>query len=316
VRFIETKRALGRRFANEERQLRLLDRFLFEAGARTIYDITARQFEDFLLSRQRRCARSYNHLLGVVRRLLEWLEVQGVPGVPKYRGHPRRETGRRLPVLFTDDQARRLLEAAAGLPDDRHALARARLRGPTYRMTFALLYGLGLRIGEVSRLELADLDLRERVLAIRRTKFGKDRFVPFGPRLAAAIEKYLEVKQKVWPLPSQKSPLLSLDGRQPISTNSIRRVFQQLVATTGVGCSASGSQPRVHDLRHGFAIATLLRWYRDGINPAERLHHLSTFLGHGNPAATAVYLTITWELLQEAERRFSKVAATVLPGVA
>lgn len=84
----------------------------------------------------------------------------------------------------------------------------------------------------------------------------------------------------------------------------------------GVGCSASGARPRVHDLRHSFAVATLLRWYRDHVNPAERLHHLSTFLGHVNPKATAIYLTITWELLDEAKRRFAAVAATALPRVA
>ena len=68
----------------------------------------------------------------------------------------------------------------------------------------------------------------------------------------------------------------------------------------------------MHDLRHAFAVGTLLRWYREGVNPATRLFHLSTFLGHVNPSSTAVYLTITSELLTEANRRFEGFAAPVL----
>jgi site-specific recombinase XerD len=308
-RYLETKRALGRRFANEERALRLLDRFLADTGVASVQEITAVVIDTFLVSR-RRSARSYNHLLGVVRRVLEWLFVQGVPGVVQYRGRARRETGRRIPVILDDAHALRLLDAARRLPDG----SRSRLRGPTYRMVFAILYGLGLRVGEVSRLEVGDLDVDRDLLSVRRTKFGKDRLVPFGPRLAVSLREYLDIRRKAgFPL-SPEAPLLSLDRRAAISTNSIRRVFQQLVQDAEIPRSAGGSRARVHDLRHTFAVSTLLRWYQQRVNPAERLHHLSTFLGHVNLRATAVYLTITSELLEEANRRFAALASTTLVG--
>ena len=89
----------------------------------------------------------------------------------------RRATPTRRPFLFDPEQARSLLEAAAQLPSNPRALD----RGETYKMIFALLYGLGLRVGEVSRLCRKDVDLDAQLLMIRQTKFGKNRLVPFGP---------------------------------------------------------------------------------------------------------------------------------------
>jgi integrase len=311
-RYLETKRALGRRFGNEERALRLFDRFLADAAVASIGEISTAVIDTFLVSRRRSNARSYNHLLGVVRRVLEWLAVQGVPGVLQYLGRPRRETGRRIPVILDDAHAQRLLDAAGRLPDG----SRSRLRGPTYRMVFAILYGLGLRVGEVSRLEVGDVDLDRDLLSVRRTKFGKDRLVPFGPRLAVSLRAYFDVRRQAGFPSSREAPLLSLDRRLAISTNSIRRVFQQLVRDEEIPRSAGGSRARVHDLRHTFAVSTLLHWYQQRVNPAERLHHLSTFLGHVNLRATAVYLTITSDLLEEANRRFAALAAPMLAGAA
>jgi len=97
--------------------------------------------------------------------------------------------------------------------------------------------------------------------------------------------------------------------RQTTSTNTIRNVFREhLVPRLQIDIPAGAFGPCVHGLRHSFAVRTLLRWYRDGVEPAARLNHLSTFLGHVNPAATAVYLTITNDLFQAASRRFEAFA--------
>jgi site-specific recombinase XerD len=309
-RYLEAKRAFGRRFANEERALRLLDRFLADEGVVAIRKVDTPLVDAFLRSRPRASGRSYNHLLGIVRRLLDWLAVQGVPGVVPYRGRPRRETGRRVPVIFTDAQVTQLLRGAACLEDG----TRASLRGPTYRMIFAILYSLGLRVGEVSRLEIGDVDLERGLLSVRRTKFGKDRLVPFGPRLADSLRSYLDSRQQAGGPASPETPLFTFDGRSAVSTNSIRRVFQHVVRQAGSPVSASGSPARVHDFRHTFAVSTLLHWYRKSSQPGDRLHHLSTFLGHVNIKATAVYLTITSELLEEANRRFGRLASATLAG--
>ncbi|HYT75117.1 MAG TPA: tyrosine-type recombinase/integrase [Vicinamibacterales bacterium] len=307
VDFLATKRALGCRFVAEDRNLRLLDRFLVDQGVATVDAIMADHIEQFLASRPRPAAKGYNHLLGVVRRLFDWLITQQVITQSPVRLRPRPETARRLPFLFDPPLARRLLAVAGDLPDNN----RSRYRGATYRAIFALLYGLGLRVGEVSRLQLGDVDLDRDVLLIRNSKFGKTRWVPFGPRLGAVLRAYLAGRPRERG-DAGDAPLFTWDGRQPVHTNSIRNTFREdIVPHLGLVIPAGTTRPRVHDLRHSFAVGTLLRWYRQGFDPAARLHHLSTFLGHVNPDTTAVYLTITSDLLAEANHRFEAFAAPI-----
>lgn len=303
--FLATKRALGCKFATEDRMLRLLDRFLVEQHIDSLEAMTGACLEQFLASRGRVNPRSFNHLLGVVRRLFDWIVSQQVITVSPLQARPRRETARRLPFLFDSDAIRRLLTAAGQLPDN----PRAQMRGPTYETVFALLAGLGLRIGEVSRLQCGDLDLERDVLQIRDTKFGKSRLVPFGPKLAQRVRNYVELRGRLGLPCTGSAPLFSWNGRQPISTNTIRNTFRDdLLPQLALDVPTGMFGPHVHGLRHSFAVRTLLRWYREGLAPATRLNHLSTFLGHVNPTSTAVYLTITSELFQEANRRFEAFA--------
>jgi integrase len=306
--YLAGKRALGCKFASEDRTLRLLDRFLLDQEVGGVEAITNECLERFLASRGRDNPRSYNHLLGVVRRLFEWMVDQQMLPASPLQLRPRRETARKTPVLFDPETIRRLLAEAARLPDN----ARSPLRGPTYETIFALLAGLGLRISEVARLQCGDVDLDRDVLQIRDTKFGKSRLAPFGPRLHARLQAYLELRERKGFPHAGGAPVFSWNGRHPISTNTIRNVFRdKLVPRLGIDVPAGAFGPRVHGLRHSFAVRTLLRWYRDGVDPAARLNHLSTFLGHVNPAATSVYLTITSDLFQEANRRFEALAPRV-----
>lgn len=241
VHFLATKRALGCRFVAEDRNLRLFDRFLVDQGVATVDAITADQIERFLASRPRPAAKGYNHLLGVVRRLFDWLITQQVIPESPVRVPPRPETARRLPFLFDPPLARRLLTVAADLPDNN----RSRYRGATYHAIFALLYGLGLRVGEVSRLQLGDVDLDRDVLLIRNGKFGKTRWVPFGPRLGAVVRAYLVGRPRARGAASD-APLFTWDGRQPVHTNSIRNTFREdIIPSLGLVIPPGTTRPRV-----------------------------------------------------------------------
>jgi len=191
-RFVAHKRALSRRFDTEERALCLLDRYLLEQRVADLASVTPVVIDAFLASRPRSRPRSYNHLVGVARRLFNWMVDQEMLAHSPVRLRPRRETARRIPYLFDLAHACRLIDVAAALADNN----KARQRGPTYAMIFALLYGLGLRVGEVARLTRADVDLDRRLLVIRETKFAKSRLVPFGPRMAARLAGYLELRER------------------------------------------------------------------------------------------------------------------------
>ena len=111
-----------------------------------------------------------------------------------------------------------------------------------------------------------------------------------------------------------RRPVFSFTAGRPIHPGTISQTFHALVPHLGLVIPAGVASPRVHDLRHSFAVGTLLRWYRDGTDPTARLLHLSTFLGHVDPASTAVYLTITADLLQVAGERFARFVAPLSTG--
>jgi site-specific recombinase XerD len=306
--FVGAKRALGRRYLTEERALRLLDTFLAHRRLASLADVTPEVVDSFLASRSFRRPRSHNMLLGILRCFFDWLVRQDRLDRSPVRAKPRRQTAHRIPYLIDPAEARRLLEVASSLPDR----PIAPLRGPTYRVIFALLYGLGLRVGEVSRLCCADVDFERQVLVVRDTKFGKSRLVPFGPRIGAMLRDYLQLRGGKLPA---EAPVFSFTQRGAVHPGTISQTFHHLVPQLGLSIAPGVSPPRVHDLRHVFAVGTLLRWYREGVDPATRLFRLSTFLGHVNPTSTAVYLTITSELLAAANRRFEGFAAPALKRV-
>jgi site-specific recombinase XerD len=309
-RFVAHKRALNRRFDTEERALRLLDRYLVEHGVADLAGVTPSVLDAFLAGRPRHRPRSYNHLLGVARRLFDWMVDQEIITTSPVRLRPRRETAQRLPYLFDLPHACQLIEVAAALPDQN----KAPLRGPTYATIFALLYGLGLRVGEVARLTRADVDLGRRLLVIRQTKFAKSRYVPFGPHMAARLGAYIDLRERRSGPLTPEAPVFSFTQGRGLHPGTISQTFHALVPRLGLVLPAGSGLPRVHDLRHSFAVGTLLRWYREGADPAARLLHLSTFLGHVDPSSTAVYLTITADLLQAAGERFERLAAPLSTG--
>lgn len=303
-RFVEYKRALNRKYRPEAAALRLFDRYLCEHAATGWNSIDSILIERFLQSRPRPRPRSYNHLLGVLHRFFDWAVVQRLTASNPVVSARRRDTGKRIPYLFDLSDARRLLEVAGTLPDRSRAPHRAR----TYETIFALLYGLGLRVGEAVRLKLGDVDFHRDTLLIRETKFSKSRLVPLGPRLAARLQGYIE--ECHGEAREADRALFSFTKRGCICPETVSPTFHALVPELGLRLPPGVSPPRLHDLRHAFAVGTLLRWYRQGIDPNCRLIQLSTFLGHVDPNSTAVYLTITDELLREADRRFRAFAPT------
>jgi integrase len=211
----------------------------------------------------------------------------------------RRETDVRPPFLFDIAQARLLLEAAAALPDNSRAVG----RGATYHAIFALCYGLGLRVGEACGLRIDDVDTGRQLLTVRGGKFGKSRLVPHGPRIGDLLARQVERRHA-----SREDPLFSFDRRRSVNPCSASQTFHHLVAELAFPVPDGVAPPRLHCLRHSFAVGRLTRWYREDISPQERLYRLSTFMGHVDPTSTAVYLTITADLLTEANRRFEALA--------
>jgi integrase len=310
--YVDYKRALGRKFVTEVRALRLFDRFLANRAITDPDALTPSVIDAFLASRPRPKPRSFNHLLGVVRGFFDWMVTQQRLAKSPVRIEARRCPRQPRPFLFTPEQFGRLLNLAARLPDD----ARAQHRAAVYSLIFSLMYGLGLRVGEVTRLRYRDVDQGRRLLVIRDSKFGKSRLVPFGPRMGDRITEYL--RQRVdWYGPwSSEAPIFSFREAhtKPLRPETICQTFHHLIPKLELAIPTGIDPPRLHCLRHSFAVQTLLRWYRTDVDPGRRLFHLATFMGHVSPESTAWYLTITDELLEEANRRFERFAARISQG--
>lgn len=299
--FLAHKRALGRKYITEEATLRLLLAFADAAQLEDLDTLTPALLETFVASRPRPRARSFNHLVNILGCFFEWAVAHQRLAVSPLTRTKRRETDRRLPFLFDPTQARRLLDAAAGLPDN----SRATGRGPTYHAVFALCYGLGLRAGEACGLRISDVDAGRQLLVVRGGKFGKTRLVPHGPRIGELLACQVERRAG-----GHDDPLFSFDGRRCMHPGTASQTFHHLVVSLNFPVPDGVVSPHLHSLRHSFAVGCLLRWYREGVDPSTRLYALSTFMGHVDPASTAIYLTITPQLLAEANRRFEAFASS------
>jgi len=301
--FLNHKRALGRKYLTEEATLRLLVAFADLHRVRSLTGLTPAILNEFIGSRPRTRARSFNHLVGVTGCFLDWCVVQQrLPASPLHRTR-RRETDERLPFLFDMAQARVLLDAAARLPDNARAIG----RGPIYHGIFALCYGLGLRAAEACALRLGDVDADRQLVVVVGGKFGKSRLVPHGPHIGALLGRQVDRRRSAG-AQAPDAPLFSFDNRRSIHPGTASQTFHHLVTALAFPVADGVAPPCLNSLRHSFAVGCLLRWYREGIDPATRLFQLSTFMGHVDPTSTAVYLTITPELLAQANRRFESFA--------
>jgi site-specific recombinase XerD len=219
---------------------------------------------------------------------------------------PRPST-RFVPYIYSLDDMRALLQAAG----ERHHEGWL-LRPDTVRTLLLLLYGTGLRGGEAIRLNIEDVDLDDRVLTIRQTKFYKSRLVPIGTDLHGVLLNYRREHHRQHcrrAAPNDCPFLVDRNGRR-VLLQTAEIVFSRIREYAGVKRPPDCRyQPRLHDLRHTFAVNRLLSWYREGKNVQNLLPHLATYLGHHSMHETQHYLSITSELWHEAALRFLQYAS-------
>jgi integrase/recombinase XerD len=209
-----------------------------------------------------------------------------------------------VPYIYSRAEIRRLLDA---IPSMRHPCAR--VEPPTLRAIVLLLYGAGLRRGEALRLSVTDVELTNSLLTIRDTKFFKSRLVPISPDLTKVLRDYARWRAATHPSAGASSTFFLNKQGEAVHRCSLETAFKRLREYVGVRRSDGGRfQPRLHDLRHTFAVHRLTEFYRQGADVQRLVYHLSVYLGHACLKSTQVYLTLTPELLQQAGTRFERYA--------
>ena len=210
------------------------------------------------------------------------------------------------PYIYSRDELKRLFDPATVEASRRGAV---QLDAATFRTLLILLYGAGLRFGEATRLTLTDVDLANAVLTIRATKFYKSRLVPISPQLAAVLDGHTSRRRRAGLVDSSNALLLANRDGTRLASSTVQAAFDALRRLAGIGRVAGGRTiPRIHDLRHSFAVNRLTSWYRKGADDQRLLPVLSNYLCHADLEVTMVYLSMTPELLEQASLRFAGYA--------
>jgi integrase/recombinase XerD len=302
TRYLALKTALGRRYAIERRVLETLAAFVhtlprarrdltpgtFTAWAQTLYHLTP------TVRRNR---------LRIVRNLcLYRRRTEADCFVPDLALFPTPHQPR-APYIFTPDEIARLIQATATLAP----APQCPLRPHVFRLAVVLLYTTGLRRGELLRLTVADYARDEHVLLIRETKFHKSRELPLPPATAREVDRYLRARHQQGLSVAPLTPLLAhgVTALRGYTGVGLGDGFRHLLTITKIQ-TPEGRWPRIHDLRHTFAVHALVRWYRTGADVQTKLPLLATYMGHVSIVSTAYYLPFVEPVRALASRRFAQ----------
>lgn len=238
--------------------------------------------------------------LPAVRGFARWLAAidprTEIPPAGLLKGRSRRAD----PYLYCEAEIAAVMNAAQAITSP--------LRAATYRTVIGLLAVTGMRAGEAIALDRGDADLSENVLTVRQAKFGKSRRLPLHPQTAAALRAYAQLRDERFPRPVSPAFFVSLAGTRLIY-NNVHLVFRRLTRDAGLRPRSARCRPRLHDLRHTFAVTALISWYDDGFPVQPRLPVLSAWLGHASPQDTYWYLHAVPELLTRAAERLEPLPA-------
>jgi integrase/recombinase XerD len=294
--YIAFRKSLGEQQGSNGATLRAFARAIGEGA--DVADVRAEQVDAFLAGTGR-ITLTWHIKLSVLRPFYRYAISRGyVTRSPLPTVIPKRPPSF-VPYIYSREDLCRLLQATDSDPRRPGCLEPI-----TMRTSVLLLYGTGLRVREAVDLNRADVHLGDSVLTVRQTKFGKTRLVPFGPQLGEVLTRYAARTRA-----SPDAPFLTTRTGARVKPDTLQHNYRFLCRHAGVGRSDGARfQPRMHDLRHTFAVDRLTSWYRQGADVQQLLPLLSVYLGHVHIRHTQVYLSMTGDLLHEAGQRFERYA--------
>lgn len=283
--YLTMRRALGYQLVRPEK---LLNQFLDHLDAAGITTVTSDAALAWSCLPAGGNVNWWAYRLSVVRGFASYLHgldpTVEIPATDLLPWRPRRAS----PYLYSVADIAALLTAAESLST------------PLRRATIATLIGLlavtGMRVGEALALDRDDLDQQHGLLVVRHGKFGKNRELVLHDSTLAALRNYLRERDRLHPTPSSPALLISTAGTRLLYCN-VHWTFHRLVQQAGLTPRSTSCRPRIHDLRHSFAVTAMLDAYATGQDGQARLTLLSTYLGHVDPAGTYWYLSASPELL-------------------
>jgi len=305
TQFISHKRALGFKYYESGQWLRMFDNYC-KTVHRTVPSVPDKSLiNGFLDTLSYLAPKSKSNILTTLRQfglfLSELNHEAYIPSMQKLKGNEF------TPYIYSKSEVKRLLASINDM--------KVNLRSPYMHAVLPtiirMLYGCGLRISEAVALLKSDVNLDEGVLLIRESKFEKDRLLPMSESLLLVCRHYLEDHR----IMAAESPYFfpAPDGGF-LSTSAIRERFRTMLAKTGIG-QGRRNRPRLHDLRHTFAVHCLRQWVKDGVDIMAALPVLATYLGHDDIKSTGRYLRLTADVFPEIAALMSKTCTGLFPEV-
>ena len=281
--YLRLRRALGYKLERDGVLLPQLVRYLEAAGSATLTTELAISWARLPVHAR---PNHWAARLSVARSFSRYLQtVEPATEVPPPAVFPARRH-RPAPYLWSEQDINRLLDGARAL--------RPRLRAATHEALFGLLAVSGMRIGEAVGLERDDVAFDTGVITIRHAKFDRSRLVPLHPSTTAALRAYATERDRLCPARGSTAFFVSGAGT-PLNRSAVAETLRRI--TTAMGLRTDTVHPTAHQLRHSFAVRTLIDWHRSGVHVEEHIATLSTYLGHVSPADTYWYLSASPELM-------------------
>jgi integrase/recombinase XerD len=289
--YLALRRRVGHRLERHDRLLFEFVQFLRRAKQTRLTTESALAWAQTAVSPNAAARR-----LSVVRQFAEFLKLSRPrTEIPPKDLLPYRRR-RQIPYIYSDGDVRALMAATR--------ILRGRLIGATYSTLFGLLATTGMRVGEATALDRSHFDPVEGTLTVWKGKQGRSRRLILHATTTAALQAYARRRDRVIPHPRSSTFFLSEAGTSLLGQN-VHATFSRLLRSAGLA-ERRPRRPRIHDLRHSFAVHTVTDWYRAGRDVERMLPRLSTYLGHVSPVSTYWYLTGTPTLLSSAVKRLEQ----------
>ena len=296
--YIVYRRSLGEKYITGATMLRCFARHIGED--KDAREIALDTCVSFLYGKEHKVTQSWFLRYSALKWLFGWAVVRGyMTEIPLPEEKPR-QLEHITPYIYSKAELKRLFDSALIYQKNR-----SRIPPECIQMILKVTYFLGLRIHETVSLTVDDIDIKEGYAVIRESKFNKTRIVPFNSQVQDMLKSFFKWRASQHPY-SRNGTALFLDrAGQPIRLDTVRGSFQRIRAAAGIiRNDGAYYQPRLHDLRHTFAVNRLTAWYCEGKDVQRLISSLSTYLGHDKVSNTSVYLTMTDNLLKEACKRF------------
>lgn len=298
--YITYRKSLGEKFKTNETNLKA---FCRQAGADVqIESVSDDIINDFLYGNSKGITSGWfvkrASLFGFYRYALTRNYIKKIPLSSDLPKRPKPF----MPYIYSKEELRGIFDTALTYQTNKSFVAPYMIRN-----ILVLTYALGLRLHETLSIKLEDIDMSERVITIRESKFYKSRLVPFNKQLSNILGEYLSWRKAQSYRQHEVAYLFAGKNNNIFNIDTMRNIFERIRTKVGIKRTDSATQqPRIHDLRHTFAVNRLTTWYQENNNVQQLLPILSTYLGHTHLAHTSVYLSMTDDLLREASTRFEK----------